>query len=208
MRTGLLYFLRIDIVSVISRFTFVFLLLIVSKLPRQGLALPMAIALMVITFVLGLFHVHSGKYMQRIIKNSEEEFDRDFRKHHGISEAVELDVVRSFSRDEKLPLSRTLDGEKIYPHLVILGYYKLLRHTVVQVRVKSLIQKDVVEDFYFTVQNGKSLEVELKRISAEIVQYEVSLPSVDGKRVPIFPMKADFHLREFLNAVGVDSSEI
>ena len=203
MKNGILYFFRMDIISVTARFTLVFLLLTFSKLPENGSARGIAITVMVISFLLGIFHVHSGKYMRRIIASAEDKFVSDFRNHFGISEARKFELIKSYSRDERIPVSRKLDGEVIYPHMVLMSYYEFMDRRVVQVRVKSLVKWDTHEDFYYEIPSGESLYVKLEKIQADIDQYSVTLPEYNGKKCPAFPMRADFHLREFLALAGV-----
>ncbi len=203
MKNGILYFFKMDIISVTARFSLVFLLLIFTRLPQNGSARSIAITLMVISFLLGIFHVHSSKYMRRIIASAEEKFIVDFRNHYGISEARKIELIKSFSQDERIPVSRKLDGELIYPHMVLMSYYEFMDRCVVQVRVKSLIKWDTHEDFYYEIPNGESLDVKLEKLQANEDQYSITLPEYDGKKCPTFPMRSDFHLREFLAAVGV-----
>ena len=157
MKNGILYFFRMDIISVVARLTLVFMILIFSRLPYNGSARTVAIVIMVISFVLGIFHVHSSRYMRRIIADAKETFVRDFKSHFGISEARDFDLIKSFSQDEKLAVSRRLDGEMIYPYMILLGYYELMDRCVVQVRVKSLIKRDTHEDFYYEIKTERVL---------------------------------------------------
>lgn len=202
MKNGILYFFKMDIISVTARFTLVFLILTFSRLPENGSARSIAITLMVISFVLGIFHVHSSKYMRRIIEAAEEKFIIDFRNHYGISEARKIEMIKSFSQDEKIPASRKLDGQVIYPHMVLMSYYEFMDRCVVQLRVKSLIKWDTHEDFYYEIPKGESFDIKLEKMNADEDQYSVTLPICNDRKCPAFPMRADFHLRDFLAATG------
>ena len=202
MKSGILYFLKFDRITWSARIILVAVILSVPRLPMQGSALPIAITVGVIAAFFSLFHVHSNRYVRNLINGAEEEFVRDFRHHHGLSESCELHIVRSYASEEKLFLSHKLDGETIYPTLVFMTHYQLMDKCVLQVRVRSLLKPTPAEDFFFEIPKGQSLDVKIEMIDAKIEQALVKLPESNGKDIPPFPMKKDFHLRELLTATG------
>ena len=202
MKSGILYFLKFDRITWTARLILVAIILSVPKLPPRGSAMPIAITVGVIAAFFSLFHVHSNRYVRNLINDAEEEFIRDFRHHHGLSESCELYIVRSYSSDGKLFLSHRLDGETIYPTLIFMTHYQLLDKCVLQVRVRSLLKPTPAEDHFFEIPKGQSLDIRLEDIDAKIEQALVKLPDQNGKEIPAFPMKKDFHLRDLLTATG------
>ena len=207
MKNGILYFLKLDRISWAARIVLVAIVLSIPKLPPQGSALPTAITVGAVAAFFSLFHVRSNKHVRMLIKNAETEFIRDFRHHFELSESCELYVTRSYAADERLYLSHRLDGMLIYPNLIFLTYYKLMNRTVLQVRVKSLLRESAHEDFFYEIPNGSSIDIKTERIDAKIEQVSVKMPPVNGREIPEFPMKSDFHLRELLAAAGCPNTE-
>ena len=208
MKNGILYFLKMDRVTLAARVILVLIILSIPKLPPRGSALPLAITIGVIAAFFSLFHVHSNKFVRMLIKTSEEEFIRDFRHHYDLSENCEIYVTRSYAADERVYLSHRLDGLKIYPNLIFLTYYEMMDKLVMQVRVKSLLKEAVEEDFFFEVPKGGSLDIKLDKPDAKIEQRLVKLPDQNGRSIPEFPMKLDFHLRDLLKACGCEYMNI
>ena len=149
-----------------------------------------------------LFHVRSNKHVRMLIKKSEEEFINDFRHHFGLSESCEIHVVRSYAADKRFYLSHHLDGMTIYPNLIFLTHYRLMDRCVLHVRVKSLLSVSPHEDFFWEIPEGQSIEIKTEELDAKIEQVSIKLPPLNGKEVPEFPMKKDFHLRDLLTATG------
>ena len=87
-------------------------------------------------------------------------------------------------------------------------YYKLMDRCVLQVRVISLLKELPAQDFFCEIADGDSLNVKVEKIDAKIEQVSLKFPPVDGKEIPEFPMKLDFHLREFLAAVGCKNTDL
>ena len=208
MKNGILYFLKMDLVSWTARIILVALILSAPKLPPQGKAIPIALTIGVIAAFFSLFHVRSNRYVRTLINNAEAEFIRDFRHHYELSESCEFYVVRSYAADGRLFLSHKLDGETIYPNLIFMTYYPLMDRTVFQIRVISLLKKAPAEDHFFTVPKNGELDIRVERLEAKIEQVSVKFPDVDGRAIPEFPMKLDFHLRELLAAVNSKNASI
>ena len=202
MKNGILYFLKLDRISWAARIILVIVILSIPKLPPLGTAMPTAITIGCVAAFFSFFHVRSNKHVRTLIKSSEEEFINDFRHHFGLSESCVIHVVRSYAADERFYLSHRLDGMTIYPNLIFMTHYDLLDRCVLQVRVKSLLKESVQEDFFYEIPHGESLDVKTESIDAKIEQVSVKLPPLNGKEIPEFPMKKDFHLRDFLTAVG------
>ena len=202
MRSGILYFLKFDRIAWTARIILVIVILSIPKLPMQGSALPTAVTIGVIAAFFSLFHVHSNRYVRNLINSAEEEFIRDFRHHHGLSESCELYIIRSYASEGKLFLSHKLDGETIYPTLIFMTHYQLMDKCVLQVRVRSLLKPTPAEDFFFEIPKGQAIDVKTEELDAKIEQVLVKLPEQNGKEIPPFPMKKDFHLRDLLTAVG------
>ena len=202
MRSGILYFLKFDRIAWTARIILVIVILSIPKLPMQGSALPTAVTIGVIAAFFSLFHVHSNRYVRNLINSAEEEFIRDFRHHHGLSEGCELYIIRSYASEGKLFLSHKLDGETIYPTLIFMTHYQLMDKCVLQVRVRSLLKPTPAEDFFFEIPKGQAIDVKTEELDAKIEQVLVKLPEQNGKEIPPFPMKKDFHLRDLLTAVG------
>lgn len=202
MKNGILYFLKLDRISWAARIILVAVILSIPKLPPLGAALPSAITIGCIAAFFSLFHVRSNKHVRILIKNAEEEFKNDFLHHFGLSESCQIHVVRSYAADERFYLSHRLDGMTIYPNLIFMTHYDLMDRCVLHVRVKSLLKESVHEDFFYEIPHGESLDVKTEKIDAKIEQALIKLPPLNGKKIPEFPMKQDFHLRDFLSAVG------
>ena len=202
MRSGILYFLKFDKIAWTARIILVIVILSIPKLPMQGSALPTAVTIGVIAAFFSLFHVHSNRYVRNLINSAEEEFIRDFRHHHGLSESCELYIIRSYASEGKLFLSHKLDGETIYPTLIFMTHYQLMDKCVLQVRVRSLLKPSPAEDFFFEIPKGQAIDIKTEDLDAKIEQALVKLPSQNGKEIPPFPMKKDFHLRDLLTATG------
>lgn len=202
MKNGILYFLRMDKISWLARVVLVIIILSVPKLPTQGTALPTAITIGVIAAFFSLFHVRSNKYVRLLIKNAETEFIKDFRHRYELSESCQFYTVRSYAADKRTYLSHRLDGMRIYPNLIFMAHYELMDRCVLQVRVKSLLKESAHEDFCYEIKRGETLDIQTEELEARIEQVSVRLPAPEGKSIPEFPMKKDFHLRELLSAVG------
>ena len=208
LKSGILYFLKFDRIVWTARIILVIVILSIPKLPMQGSALPTAVTIGVIAAFFSLFHVHSNRYVRNLINTAEEEFIRDFRHHHGLSESCEIYIVRSYASSGKIVLSHRLDGATIYPTLIFMTYYQLMDKCVLQVRTRSLLKPTPSEDFFFEIPKGQSLDLKLEDIDAKIEQALVKLPDANGKQIPPFPMKKDFHLRDLLAAVGISQYKI
>ena len=202
MKNGILYFLKMDLISWAARIVLAIILISFPSLPGHGTAMPLAITIGCIALFFSCFHVRSNRHARLLINKAEDDFVNDFRHHHQISENCEIHVVRSYAADKKLYLSRRLDGMLIYPNLIFMTHYDLNDRCVVQVRVKSLLSEAPFEDFFYTVPHGESIDVKTERVDAKIEQVMVKMPDVNGKSIPEFPMRSDFHLRDFLSAVG------
>ena len=202
MKSGILYFLKFDRISWTARIILVIVLLSIPKLPMQGSALPTAVMIGVIAAFFSLFHVRSNKYVRNLIREAEDEFIRDFRHHYELSESCEIHVIKSYAAEGKLFLSHKLDGETIYPTLIFMTHYQLLDKCVLFVRVRSLLKPSPAEDFFFEIPKGESIDVKVEKLDAKIEQSLIKLPPVNGKDIPEFPMKNDFHLRDLLTATG------
>ena len=202
MKNGILYFLKLDRISWAARIVLVAIILAIPKLPPIGAALPSAIAIGCVAAFFSLFHVRSNKHVRMLMKRYEEEFERDFRHHFELSESCEFYIVRSFAADERFYLSHRLDGMTVYPNLIFMTHYKLMDRLVIQIRVISLLKESVREDFFLELANGETLDVQTEKLDAKIEQVSLKLPPINGREIPEFPMKQDFHLRDFLSAVG------
>lgn len=208
MKNGILYFLRMDMISWAARAVLLVIILSIPKLPIHGTAMPTAITLGVISAILSMFHVRSSRYVRQLMARAEEEFISDFRAHHEISENCSVYVTRSYAADGNINIPRRLDGEVIYPNLIFMAFYKLHDRTVIQIRTKTLLHKTEPEDFFFEIKTGERLEIATEKLDAHIDQAIVSFPSSEGRVPPEFPMKTDFHLRELLEAAGCPNNQI
>ena len=208
MKNGILYFLRMDLISWAARGVLLVIILSIPKLPIHGTAMPTAITVGVIAAVLSMFHVRSSRYVRQLIARAEEDFVKDFRAHHELSESCNVYVTRSYSADGKFNIPRRLDGAIIYPNMIFMSFYSLHDRTVVQIRTRTLLKKTAHEDYFFEVKNGETLDVKTERLDAYIEQALVSFPAANGKVPPAFPMKTDFHLRELLEAVGKPNNKV
>ena len=202
MKNGILYFLKLDWVCWFARAILAVVVVSFPSLPGHGSAMTWAIIIGCIAIFFSFLHVHSGKYARSVISKAEEDFVSDFRSRYELSENCEIFVVKSFAADQKFNLSRRLDGDIIYPHLIFMSHYDLNDRCVVLVRVKSLLKEKAEESFYYEIPHGESIDVRTERIDAKIEQVMVKMPPVDGKSIPEFPMRSDFRLRDFLSAVG------
>ncbi len=202
MRTGLLYFLKFDRITWVARVIFVIIVLVFAKLPPQGSAMPTAITIGCITGAISLIHVRSNRYVRNVLNDAEKEFITDFRRHYELSENCEIHIVKSFAATGSALLSHKLDGETIYPTLIFMTHYKLMDKCVLHVRVRSLLRPSPAEDFFCEIPKGGSLDIKLENIDAKIPQAMLKFPEIDGRNIPDFPMKKDFHLRDLLTATG------
>jgi hypothetical protein len=208
MKNGILYFLKFDRITYAARAVLVLIILSVPKLPKQGDALPLAIVIGAVAVFFSLFHVRSNKYVRNLIKLSEEEFVKDFRRHYELSDNCNIHVTRSFAADDNARLSHRLDGEMIYPHLIFMTYYTMMDRLVLHIRVKSLLKENVEEDFFYEVPKGSFLDLKIEKIDAKIEQVLVKFPDTNGKSIPEFPMRLDFHLRDLLKACSCDKYDL
>jgi hypothetical protein len=208
MKNGILYFLKFDRITYAARAVLVLIILSVPKLPKQGDALPLAIVIGAVAVFFSLFHVRSNKYVRNLIKLSEEEFVKDFRRHYELSDNCNIHVTRSFAADDNARLSHRLDGEMIYPHLIFMTYYTMMDRLVLHIRVKSLLKENVEEDFFYEVPKGSFLDLKIEKIDAKIEQVLVKFPDTNGKSIPAFPMRLDFHLRDLLKACSCDKYDL
>ena len=202
MKNGILYFLKLDVVSWFARAALAIIIVSFPTLPGHGSAMTWAIIIGCISAFFSFLHVRSNKYARGVIAKAEEDFISDFRGRYELSENCEIYVVKSFAANQKPHISRKLDGMVIYPHLIFMAHYDLNDRCVVLVRVKSLLKEKSEESFFYEVPHGESIDVKTERIDARIEQVMVKMPPVDGKSVPEFPMRSDFRLRDFLSAVG------
>lgn len=200
MKNGLLYFLKFDRITLGARIVLVLIVFSIPKLPKQGLALPFAIAIGVVAFFLSLFHVRSSKYVRNLINNAEENFAKDFLRHFELSENCDFHVTRSYAADKKLYLSHKLDGEVIYPNLIFMTHYVMKDTLLLHIRVISLLKVGIEEDFFYEIPKGEKLDVKIEKIEAEIEQVLIQFPAPNGKTIPEFPVRVDFHLRDLLKA--------
>lgn len=208
MKNGILYFLKFDRITYAARTVLALIILSFPKIPKQGEALPIAIAIGGIALFFSIFHVRSNKYVRNLIKLSEEEFVKDFRRHYELSDNCNIHVTRSFAADNNARLSHRLDGEMIYPHLIFMTYYETKDRLVLQIRVKSLLKENVEEDFFYELPKGDSLDLKIEKIDAKIEQVLVKFPDTDEKSIPEFPMRLDFHLRGLLKACSCDKYDL
>ena len=105
--------------------------------PPRGLDLVCTIAVGVVAIFFSMCHVHSNKYVRNLINTAQETFINDFRHHFDLSENCDIHITRSFAADKNTRLSRRLDDQIIYPHLVFMTYYETMRDLVIHIRVKS-----------------------------------------------------------------------
>lgn len=208
MKNGILYFLKFDKITYAARAVLALIILSIPKLPKEGLALPIAIVIGAVAVFFSLFHVRSNKYVRNLIKLAEEEFVKDFRRHYELSDNCNIHVTRSFASDDNARLSHRLDGELIYPHLIFMTYYVMMDRLVLHIRVKSLLKENAEEDYFYEVPKGKFLDVKIEKIDAKIEQVLVKFPDINGKSIPEFPMRLDFHLRDLLKACSCDKYDL
>ncbi len=208
MKNGILYFLKFDRITYAARAVLVIIILSIPKLPKQGAALPLAIVIGAIAVFFSIFHVRSNKFVRNLIKFSEEEFIKDFRRHYELSDNCNIYVTRSFAADDNPRLSHRLDGELIYPHLIFMTYYTMMDRLVLHIRVKSLLRENVEEDFFYEVPKGNVLDIKIEKIDAKIEQVLVKFPDINEKSIPEFPMRLDFHLRDLLKACSCDKYDL
>ena len=198
--TVILYFLKFDIITWVARLILVLLILSVSKNPPQWTALPFIIIVGLLAVFFSLFHVRSSRYVRNLITTSEAAFKSDFLHHFELSDTCEIHLTKSFAADKNTRLRRRLDGEIIYPQLIFMTYYETLNRLVIHIRVKSLLKENTEEDFFYEVPKGSFFDIKIEKIDAKIEQVMVKFPDINGKSVPEFPMRTDFHLRNVLKA--------
>lgn len=208
MKNGILYFLKFDMITYGARALLVLIVLSIPKLPKQGLALPLALGIGVVALFFSIFHVRSNKFVRNLINFSEETFAKDFLHHFELSDNCKIHITRSFAADKNTRLSHKLDGAVIYPHLIFMTYYEMMDKLVLQIRVKSLLKENAEEDFFFEVKKGETLDLKIEKLDAHIEQVLIKFPDANGKSIPEFPMRMDFHLRNLLKACSCDKYDL
>ena len=208
MKNGILYFLKFDMITYGARALLVLIVLSLPKLPKEGLALPLALGIGAVALFFSIFHVRSNKFVRNLIKFSEEQFAKDFLHHFELSDSCNIHITRSFAADKNTRLSHKLDGAVIYPHLIFMTYYEMRDKLVLQIRVKSLLKENSEEDFFYEVKKGETLDLKIDKLDAQIEQVLIKFPATNGKSIPEFPMRLDFHLRNLLKACSCDKYEL
>ena len=79
---------------------------------------------------------------------------------------------------------------------------------VLQIRVKSLLKENSEENFFYEVPKGDTLDLKIEKLDAQIEQVLIKFPDANGKSIPEFPMRVDFHLRNLLKACSCDKYEL
>jgi len=125
MKNGILYFLKFDMITYGARVLLAVIILSIPKLPKEGLALPLALGIGAVALFFSIFHVRSNKYVRNLIKLAEENFAKDFLRHFELSYNCNIHITKSFAADKNTRLSHRLDGEVIYPHLIFMTYYEM-----------------------------------------------------------------------------------
>ena len=199
MKNGILYFLKFDIITYSARVVLILVILSLFRLPPGSNASFIAVGIGIVAAFFSLFHVRSNKHVRNVIKLSEERFAADFLHHFELSDNCDIHVTRSFAADKNTYLSHRLDGEKIYPHLIFLTYYETKDNLFLHIRVKSLLKENSEKDFFYEVKHGDKLDIKIENIDAKIEQVMVKFPEVNGDKIPEFPMRMDYHLRNLLN---------
>ena len=208
MKNGILYFLKFDMITYGARALLVLIVLSLPKLPKEGLALPLALCIGAVALFFSIFHVRSNKFVRNLIKFSEEQFAKDFLHHFELSDSCNIHITRSFAADKNTRLSHKLDGAVIYPHLIFMTYYEMRDKLVLQIRVKSLLKENSEEDFFYAVKKGETLDLKIDKLDAQIEQVLIKFPATNGKSIPEFPMRLDFHLRNLLKACSCDKYDL
>lgn len=208
MKNGILYFLKFDMITYGARALLVLIVLSLPKLPKEGLALPLALGIGAVALFFSIFHVRSNKFVRNLIKFSVEQFAKDFLHHFELSDSCNIHITRSFAADKNTRLSHKLDGAVIYPHLIFMTYYEMRDKLVLQIRVKSLLKENSEEDFFYEVKKGETLDLKIEKLDAQIEQVLIKFPATNGKSIPEFPMRLDFHLCNLLKACSCDKYEL